>query len=158
MVDGGLIIGFVLIFNWFSWKWGFWCIPSSVFCVVQPCRVLFFRRKTAPFRKIQMFNDFQIIFHQKGPNLLLTRGTIIKTGILTLIGFWCIPSSVFGLVQPCRYLPGAFFSLKNSTFAKKHDLLWFFYDFPQNRPNLLLTRGTTIRTGILTPIEFWWVP
>ena len=30
----------------------------------------------------------------------------------------------------------------------------FFY---KNEHNLLLTRGTTIKTGILTPIEFWWV-
>ena len=30
--------------------------------------------------------------------------------------------------------------------------------FDQNGPNLLLTRGATIKTGILTPIEFWWIP
>ena len=55
-------------------------------------------------------------------------------------------------------LPGAFFSEKSSTFEKN----LIFYDFQmifhQNGPNLLLTRGTTIKTGILTPIEFWWVP
>ena len=51
MVDGGLIIGFFLIFNWFLWKLGFWCIPSSVFCVVQPCRLLFLLRKTALLRQ-----------------------------------------------------------------------------------------------------------
>ena len=27
----------------------FWCIPSSVFCVVQPCRGLFFPEKTRPW-------------------------------------------------------------------------------------------------------------
>ena len=27
----------------------FWCIPSSVFCVVQPCRGLFFPEKTHPW-------------------------------------------------------------------------------------------------------------
>ena len=57
-------------------------------------------------------------------------------------------------------LPGAFFSQKNNTFAKKKNMI--FYDFQmifhQNGPNLLSTRETTIKTGILTPIEFWWVP
>ena len=56
-------------------------------------------------------------------------------------------------------LPGAFFYQKNSTFEKKNMI---FYDFQmffhQNGANLLLTRGTTIKTGILTPVEFWWVP
>ena len=55
-------------------------------------------------------------------------------------------------------LPGAFFSQKNSTFDKKnmifHDFQMIFH---QNEPNLLLTRGATIKTGILTLIEFWWV-
>ena len=38
------------VFNGFHWKWGFWCIPNSVFCVVQPCRVLFFlQRKIHPW-------------------------------------------------------------------------------------------------------------
>ena len=54
-------------------------------------------------------------------------------------------------------LPGAFFSQKNITFVKKNfdDFQMIFH---QNGPNLLLTRGTTIKTGILTPVEFWWVP
>ena len=91
MVDGGLIFGFLLIFNGFVLKWGFWCIPSSVICVVQPCRGLFFLRKTPLFRKNMIIYDFQIIFHQNGPNLLLTRGTTIKTGILTPIEFWWVP-------------------------------------------------------------------
>ena len=59
---------------------------------------------------------------------------------------WCSPA-------------GFFFSKKNTTFAKKNMM---FDDFSmichQHGPNLLLNRGTTIRTGILTPIEFWWVP
>ena len=56
-------------------------------------------------------------------------------------------------------LPGAFFSEKNTTFAKKNMIFDnFSMIFHQNGPNLLLTRGTTIKTGILTPIEFWWVP
>ena len=55
-------------------------------------------------------------------------------------------------------LPGAFF-LRKTPLSRKNMI---FYDFQmifdQNGPNLLLTRGTTIKTGILTPIEFWWVP
>ena len=55
-------------------------------------------------------------------------------------------------------LPGAFFSQKNTTFQTN----MIFDDFQmicdQNGPNLILTRGTTIKTCILTPIEFWWVP
>ena len=43
----------------------FWCIPSSVFCVVQPCRGLFFLRKTPLWRKNMIFHDFQMIFNQK---------------------------------------------------------------------------------------------
>ena len=59
-------------------------------------------------------------------------------------------------------LPGASFSQKNMTFnTKKHDFL-ILYDVQislnKNVPNLLLTRGTTIKTCILTPLEFWWVP
>ena len=63
MVDGMLIIGFLMIFDWFCWKWGFWYIPSSVFGLVQPCRGLFFRRKTALLRKNMIFDDFQLIFY-----------------------------------------------------------------------------------------------
>ena len=29
----------------FDWKWGVWCIPNPDFCVVQPCRGLFFPEK-----------------------------------------------------------------------------------------------------------------
>ena len=38
-----------------------------------------------------IFDDFQMIFHQHEPNLLLIRGTTIKTGILTLLEFWWVP-------------------------------------------------------------------
>ena len=55
-------------------------------------------------------------------------------------------------------LPGAFFSEKNTTFVKNMIFDDFQMIFHQNGPNLLLTRGTTIKTGILTPVEFWWVP
>ena len=55
-------------------------------------------------------------------------------------------------------LPGAFCYQKNNTFVKKHDFHDFQMIFHQNGPNLLLNRETTIRTGILTLIEFWWVP
>ena len=51
----------------------------------------FFLRKTALLRKNMIFNDFQMIFHQNEPNLLLTRGTTIKTGILTPVEFWWVP-------------------------------------------------------------------
>ena len=56
-------------------------------------------------------------------------------------------------------LSGAFVYLEKHKCLEKQ---LFFYDFEmvfhQNVPNLLLTRGTIIKTGILTPIEFWWVP
>ena len=55
-------------------------------------------------------------------------------------------------------LPRVLFIQKNNTFAKKHVLYDFQMVFVQNGSNLLLTRGTTIKTGILTLIEFWWVP
>ena len=55
-------------------------------------------------------------------------------------------------------LPGAFFSQKNSTLTKNMIFDDFQMIFHKNGPNLLLNRGTTIRTGILTLIEFWWVP
>ena len=91
MFDGGLIFGFLLIFNGICWKWLCWCISSSVICVVQPCRGLFSHRKTAILLKNMSFDDFQIIFDQNGPNLLLTRGVTIKTGILTPTEFWWVP-------------------------------------------------------------------
>ena len=91
MVDGGLIFGFLLIFDGVWWKWGFWCIPSSVFGLVQPCRRLFFLSKTTLFRKKHLFEHFQLFFHKNGPNLLLTWGTTIKTGILTPVEFWWVP-------------------------------------------------------------------
>ena len=56
-------------------------------------------------------------------------------------------------------LPRAFFVAEKQPFSEKNLI---FYDFQMifnhNGTNLLLTRGTTIKTGILTPIEFWWVP
>ena len=51
----------------------------------------FFLRKTARSRKNMIFDDFQMIFHKNGPNLLLTRETIIKTGTLTPLEFWWVP-------------------------------------------------------------------
>ena len=50
-------------------------------------------------------------------------------------------------------LPGGFFSQKNSLLIKIMFFCNFQMIFHQNEPNLLLTRGTTIRTGILTPVE-----
>ena len=55
-------------------------------------------------------------------------------------------------------LPEAFFSQKNSTFEKNMIFDDFQMIFDHNGPNLLLNRGTTIKTSILTPVEFWWVP
>ena len=50
-----------------------------------------FQRKIALLIKNMIFEHFQMIFHQNGPNLLLTRGTTIKTGILTPVEFWWVP-------------------------------------------------------------------
>ena len=50
----------------------------------------FFRRKTQLCEKNIIFDDFSMIVHQNEPNLLLTRGTTIRTGILTLIEFWWV--------------------------------------------------------------------
>ena len=43
------------------------------------------------FWRNTIVDDFQMILHRNGPNLLLNRGTTIKTGILTLIEFWWVP-------------------------------------------------------------------
>ena len=50
-----------------------------------------FIAKTALLRKTINSNDFSIVFYEHGPNLLLTRGTTIKTGILPLIEFLWVP-------------------------------------------------------------------
>ena len=47
--------------------------------------------KTARLGKNTISVDFQMIFNQNEPNLVLTRGTTIKTGILTLIEIWWVP-------------------------------------------------------------------
>ena len=86
--------GWLLDFYWFSMEfvgncgfgaspalWSVWCSPA----------VFFVRRKTTLLRKNMIFDDFQMIFYQNGPNLLLTRGTTIKTGILTPVEFWWVP-------------------------------------------------------------------
>ena len=62
MVDGVLILGFLLLFDLVCWKWGFWCIPSSVCCVVQPCRGLFVCRKKWHLWKHAIVHDFQFSF------------------------------------------------------------------------------------------------
>ena len=51
----------------------------------------FFSQKNSTFEKNIIFDDFQMIFHENGHNLLLNRETTIKTGILTLIEFWWVP-------------------------------------------------------------------
>ena len=61
--------------------------PNPVFGLVQPCRGLFFQKKH-DFRETNMiFNDFQMIFHQNGPDLQLNRRTINETGILDPMEF-----------------------------------------------------------------------
>ena len=55
-------------------------------------------------------------------------------------------------------LPGFFFLRKTALLQKNMIFYDFQMIFQQNEHNLLLNRGTTIKTGILTPIEFWWVP
>ena len=75
----------ILILDWF------WCIPSSVFGLVQPCQGLFSTRKSQLFTKNMLCTDFQMIVDHNGLNLLLTRETTIKTGILTLREFWWVP-------------------------------------------------------------------
>ena len=47
----------------------------------------FLMGKTQLLIKNMILYNFQMIFHKNGPNLLLTRGTTIKTGILTPIEF-----------------------------------------------------------------------
>ena len=59
---GGWLLGCCWLFNGFWWKWWFGCIPSSVFGLVQPCRVLFFLRKTSLLQKNMIFDDFQSLF------------------------------------------------------------------------------------------------
>ena len=59
---------------------------------------------------------------------------------------WCSPAGGFAFSEKQHFLE------KNIIFNAIQMI------FLQNGPNLLLTRGTSIKTGILTPIEFWWVP
>ena len=57
-----------------------------------PPGAFFLRKIACTFKKKNMiFDDFQMIFNKNGPNLILTRETTIKTGILTLIEFWWEP-------------------------------------------------------------------
>ena len=49
---------------------------------------------------------------------------------------------------------GGFFFVLNVTFAEKHD---FSMIFLKNDYNLSSNRGTINETGMLDPIEFWWV-
>ena len=58
----------------------------------------------------------------------------------------------FGAAMPFFIQP------KNNTLPKNMILYAFQMIFYKNGPNLQLTRRTTIKTGILTPVEFWWVP
>ena len=70
------------------------------------------------------------------------------------IAIWVHPQ--FGLLCGACSLPIMFVLEKQNLFENTH------YGFPmvfaQHVPNLLLTRGTTIKTGMLTLIAMWWVP
>ena len=74
---------------------------------------------------------------------------LVEIGVLVhpQLGLW------FGAA-----LPGFFVLRKTILLQKNMYFCYFQMMFHQNEPNLLLTRGTTIKTGILTPIEFWRVP
>ena len=53
------------LFNGFYWKWGFWCIPSPVFCVVQPCLFCVSEKHAFGWKNI-VFVDLCMIFHWNG--------------------------------------------------------------------------------------------
>ncbi len=54
---------------------------------------------------------------------------------------------------------GGFFSVFFMSLLRKNLIFVdFSMIFHQNRHNLSSNRGTTYKTGILDPIEFWWVP
>ena len=82
----GCFDGFSLEMGGLDWKWGVWCIPirSSVWC--SPAGGFFFQ-KNMTFVKNMIFDDFQMIFHQNGPDLQLNRRTINETGILDPMEF-----------------------------------------------------------------------
>ena len=58
-----------------------------------------------------------------------------------------------------KHLDGA---VSQADLQKKADraklIIYVLMIFIQNGNNLLLNRGTINETGILDPIEFWWVP
>ena len=89
MVDGTLIVGFSLIFNGFCWKWGFGHPQLGLLCGAALSGTFFLRKTNVSGNMI--LNYSLQMFCQTGPNLLLTRGTTIKTGILTLTEFWWVP-------------------------------------------------------------------
>ena len=53
--------------------------------------LFFLLEKTTHSRKNVIFDDFQMKFDQHVFNLLLNRGTTIKTSILTVVEFWWVP-------------------------------------------------------------------
>ena len=77
--------------------------------------------------------------------LLIFSGLLLKMGVLVhpQLGLLCGAA-----------LPGAFFAEKHNFYEKHITVMIFKYFFI----NLLLIRGTTIKAGILTLMEFWCVP
>ena len=91
MVDAGLLSGFVN-FSMGLIEIGVLVHPhSEMLCGAALPGGLLFSRKTSLLRRNIVLNICSMIFHEHGPKLLLTRGTTVKTGILTLLEFWWVP-------------------------------------------------------------------
>ena len=135
----------LLIFNGFNWKLGFWCIPNSVFCVVQPCRKLFSEKHDDWKLFVQWCsNDFssawttrwaptdQPHLEMRAQNVQLGRPGKQKTtphawaNFLTLLKIGVLVHPQLGLLCGAA-LPVAFFSEK-TTFEQTHKL-WFWNHF-----------------------------
>ena len=76
------------------------------------------------------------------------------TGFYWKWGFWCIPTP-----DDCDQHPGRglFFFFESHFFGKNMIFSDFSMIFHQNDPKMIPKRGIIARTGILDPIEFWWV-
>ena len=72
MVDGGLIFGFLLIFDRFVLERGVLVDPQLGLRFGAALPGAFFSQKNSTLKKYDCLNDFQMIFDQNGPNLLFT--------------------------------------------------------------------------------------